>query len=121
MFVADAADPVWVTVAFQALVTFWSPGKVQVSVQPLIGVVPVLVTVRFAVNPPPHSFFTYDTWHAAPPVLPLLIVQVNDAEPDAPVESVAVTVTLKVPAALGVPVIRPEEEIDSPVGRPVAA
>jgi hypothetical protein len=45
---------------------------------------------------------------------------VNDALPDAPVLSVALTVTLNVPAALGVPEMRPDEEIDSPVGSPVA-
>src|ERR1700758_2703108 len=50
-----------------------------------------------------------------------LIVQGNDVEPDALVESVAVTVTLNVPAVDGVPEIRPEDAlIDSPVGRPVA-
>ena len=48
------------------------------------------------------------------------MLQVNDVEPDAPVLSVAVTVTLEVPAVLGVPVISPEEEIDRPGGRPVA-
>jgi len=54
--VAVAVVAVWVRVAFQALVTFWSPGKVQVRVQPLMVVVPVLVMVRLAVNPPVHSF-----------------------------------------------------------------
>src|SRR5690348_4146233 len=49
------------------------------------------------------------------------MVQLNDADPDAPVESVAVAVTVEVPAVVGVPVIRPEELIDSPGGRPVAA
>src|SRR5215831_17438879 len=47
-------------------------------------------------------------------------VQLNAAFPEAPVVSVAVTVTLEVPAVVGVPVISPEEEIDSPAGRPVA-
>src|SRR5215472_8532687 len=50
----------------------------------------------------------------------LLMVHVKVAEPCAPVVSVAVTVTENVPAALGVPVIRPEELIDRPVGRPLA-
>ena len=50
-----------------------------------------------------------------------LIVQVNDADPDAPVVSVAVTVTEDVPAVVGVPLIRPVEElIDRPAGRPLA-
>ena len=50
-----------------------------------------------------------------------LTVQVNDADPCAPVVSVAVTVTLEVPAVVGVPEIRPVEElIDSPAGSPVA-
>ena len=51
----------------------------------------------------------------------VLIVQVKEAEPEAPVVSVAVTVTVKVPAAVGVPEIRPVLElIERPVGRPVA-
>ena len=50
-----------------------------------------------------------------------LIVQVNDVLPEALVLSVAVAVTLNVPAALGVPEIRPDEELmDSPAGSPVA-
>jgi hypothetical protein len=49
------------------------------------------------------------------------MVQVNEADLDAPVVSVAVTVTLEVPAVAGVPEIRPDEElIDSPAGSPVA-
>ena len=40
---------------------------------------------------------------------------------DLPVVSVAVTVTLEVPAVVGVPEISPVEElIDSPAGRPLA-
>src|SRR5215469_15295649 len=49
-----------------------------------------------------------------------LTTQLNVAFPEAPVVSVAVTVTLEVAAVVGVPVTRPEEEIDSPAGRPVA-
>jgi hypothetical protein len=61
--------------------------------------------------------------HEPPPPPPLdgLTVQVNAADPDAPVPSVAVTVTEYVPAVVGVPLIRPEEElIDSPGGSPPA-
>src|SRR5262249_12570838 len=48
-----------------------------------------------------------------------LIVQVKLADPDALVVSVAVTVTDEVPAVVGVPEIRPLEELmDSPAGRP---
>ena len=47
-------------------------------------------------------------------------VQEKLAEPLAPVVSVAVTVTDEGPAVVGVPEIRPEEEIDSPAGNPVA-
>ncbi len=53
-----------------------------------------------------------------PPVVP--IVQVKDVLPEAPVVSLAVTVTLEVPLVVGVPVILPLEEMLSPVGRPVA-
>src|ERR1700732_1540955 len=52
--------------------------------------------------------------------LPVVVVavQVNEADPAAPVVSVAVTVTLEVPVAVGVPEISPVEElIDSPAGR----
>src|SRR5580700_4498925 len=56
-------------------------------------------------------------------VLPVaeLIVQVKDADPEAPVVSLAVTVTLLLPAVVGVPEISPVVElIDRPAGRPVA-
>ena len=49
-----------------------------------------------------------------------LIVQVKLADPEAPVPSRAVTVTVEVAAVVGVPEIRPEELMASPVGRPVA-
>ena len=57
-----------------------------------------------------------------PQVPPLeFTVQLNEADPVAPVVSVAVTVTVDVPAVVGVPEISPVEElIDSPAGRPVA-
>jgi hypothetical protein len=77
--------------------------------------------VTLATNPPVHWLcVVYVTWQP-PPVVPELTVQVNDADPDAPVVSVAVTVTDEVPTLVGVPEIRPVEElIDSPAGRPVA-
>jgi hypothetical protein len=50
-----------------------------------------------------------------------LIFQENEAEPLAPVVSVAVTVTLEVAAAVGVPLISPVLELMlSPAGRPDA-
>ena len=50
-----------------------------------------------------------------------LTVQVNVADPVAPVPSVAVTVTVNVPPAVGVPEISPVEELtDRPVGSPAA-
>jgi len=49
-----------------------------------------------------------------------LTTQMNDANPTAPVVSVAATVTRLAPAAVGVPEIRPEELIDTPAGSPVA-
>src|SRR5258708_24762031 len=58
-------------------------------------------------------------WTVQPPP-ELLIVQVKVAEPCAPVVSVAVTVTLEVPAVVGVPEISPEELIDRPAGSPGA-
>ena len=54
--------------------------------------------------------------------VPPLMFQANAAEPDAPVVSLTVTVTLALTAAVGVPEITPVEAlIDSPAGRPVAA
>ena len=53
--------------------------------------------------------------------VPVSIVQLNVAVPDAPVVSVTVTITVKVPSVVVVPLIRPVEElIDRPVGSPVA-
>jgi hypothetical protein len=49
-------------------------------------------------------------------------VQVNVVVANAPVRSLAVSVTVLVPGDVGKPVIVPEDgEIDSPAGRPVAA
>src|ERR1700733_5795868 len=56
-----------------------------------------------------------------PPLPDAARVQLNETDPEAPVVSLAVTVTLEVPAAVGGPEIRPEEALmDSPAGRPVA-
>ena len=58
---------------------------------------------------------------AVHPVPAVLTVQVNEADPDGPVESVAVTVTVPLPAVVGVPEIFPVVAlIDSPAGSPVA-
>src|SRR5882672_2242917 len=54
-----------------------------------------------------------------PPVAAGLTVHVNEVVPDAVPEE-AVTTMDEVPVADGVPLIRPEELIDSPAGRPVA-
>jgi hypothetical protein len=60
----------------------------------------------------------YTTWQALPPPE---TVQLKAADPDAPVVSVAVAVTEYVPAVVGVPLIRPDEELmDRPGGSPVA-
>ena len=57
-----------------------------------------------------------------PPPVAVPTVQVNVADPDAPVPSFAVTVTVEDPAVVGVPEISPVEElIDRPAGNPVAA
>src|SRR5947207_8371297 len=56
-------------------------------------------------------------------VLPLgpAMTEVNDAAPEAPVVSAAETVTLLLPAAVGVPEIRPVEALmDRPAGSPEA-
>src|SRR5581483_1596976 len=60
-------------------------------------------------------------WLVHPPPPEGLIVQLKLAEPLAFVVSLAVTVTLEVAAVVGVPEIRPEEELmDRPAGRPLA-
>ena len=54
-----------------------------------------------------------------PPAVPM--VQLNVVDPVAPVPSLTVTVADEVPAAVGVPEIRPVEAlIDRPAGRPEA-
>ena len=50
----------------------------------------------------------------------MLTVHEKLADPDAPVESFAVTVTLELAAVVGVPEIKPDELIDRPAGRPAA-
>src|SRR6185437_2426334 len=65
----------------------------------------------------------FSAMFVAPQVPPPLEVtaQLKDVEAVAPVPSFAVTVTLDVPVAVGVPEIKPVEElIDRPAGRPLA-
>ena len=89
------AWPDWVTVAFHALVIFWSPGKLNVNRQPVIAAVPVLSIVTFATNPPAHSLaLVYTTWQVPPPPPEPVIVHVNVAVPVAPVPSFTDTATL---------------------------
>ena len=47
-------SPDWLATPFQALVIFWSPGKVNFSVHPLMADEPVLAMVTPATNPPAH-------------------------------------------------------------------
>ncbi len=55
--------------SFHELVTFWSPGKVNFTVQLPIALLPVLLIVTPAVKPPGHSlFFVYVTWQPDPPL-----------------------------------------------------
>ena len=42
-------------------VIVWPAGRVKTSVQPLMAVVPVSLMVRFATNPPGHTFIAYCT------------------------------------------------------------
>src|ERR1700730_642558 len=63
------------------------------------------------------KFGVFDCAGHAPGVL---TTQVKVVAPWAPVVSVAVTVVVGVAGVVGVPVISPEELIDSPAGRPVA-
>ena len=69
---------------------------------------------------------TVDVWLPGPVTVTVLppgafTVQVNEALPVAPVVSLAVAVTVDVPAVVGVPEISPVDALmDSPAGRPVA-
>ncbi|MFD1047964.1 hypothetical protein ACFQ1S_21715, partial [Kibdelosporangium lantanae] len=86
--------PLCDSVTFQLLVICWLPAHVQVTFHDLVAAVPVLVTVTLAVKPLPQSLPTvYVAEQPPPPPLDGLTVQLNDAEPDGPVESLAVTVT----------------------------
>src|SRR5689334_5288760 len=61
------------------------------------------------------------SWAGVQPPPAVVTFQVKDVEPLALVVSLAVTVTLEDPAVVGVPEIRPVEELmDRPAGRPVA-
>lgn len=55
MFVAVTVDPDWVSVAFQICETVCEPGHEKITVQPLIGTEPVLVTVIVSWKPPLHE------------------------------------------------------------------
>src|SRR5687767_15454142 len=48
----DTDVPVWVSLPFHSELIVWSPGLVQVTVQPFSRAVPVLVTVTSAWKPP---------------------------------------------------------------------
>ncbi|SRR6266545_95466 len=70
------------------LLIFWSPPKVQVSLQPLTAVDPVLVRMTCPWNPPGQLLTSeYLAEHVPPPPPPPLelMVHVKVAEPDAPV------------------------------------
>lgn len=54
--VTVTAAPVWLYVALQPCVTFWSPGNVKPSCHDDHADEPVFVTVSAAVKPVPHEF-----------------------------------------------------------------
>src|SRR5438105_6065693 len=121
MFFAVTLAPDWVNEALHIWLICWLAGKVQPTVQLLSAEEPA-VTVIWAWNPPDQLLITEYVAVQAPLPPPLEpIVQVKAADPDAPVPSRAVTVTLYVPAVVGVPEIRPVAELtDRPGGRPAA-
>src|SRR5947209_5313229 len=100
--------PDWLNEAFQMLVIIWLPGKAQATFQLLRPEAPA-VTVIWPWNPPDQLLTVVKLAVQAPPPPPPLVpmVQVNAADPDAPVPSRAVTDTLYVPAVVGVPEITP--------------
>ena len=93
-FVADCAVPVCVLVAFHMFTTDWLPPHVHVTFQPVVGAVPVFVTVTFAVKPLPQSLETaYAAVHPAFPVaLAVVAVTAFEAAETLPAASVARTV-----------------------------
>jgi len=66
MLTAVTACPDCVTVAFQELLIAWLPPNVHLTVQPLIALEPVFVTVRLAVKPLPQSLRVYPTVQPEP-------------------------------------------------------
>lgn len=94
MLVAVTFAPDWVKVASHIWLMAWLPGNVQPTFQPLRPEDPA-VTVNWPWNPPGQLLTSeYVAVQAPPPLEPGLMVQVNAADPDAPVPSFAVAVTL---------------------------
>lgn len=95
MFFAVTVAPDWVNEALHIWLICWLPGKVQPTLQLLSAEDPA-VTVIWAWNPPDQALTTeYVAVQAPPPPPPPEpIAQVKVADPDAPVPSRAVTLTL---------------------------
>src|SRR5579859_5410903 len=92
MLVAVTFVPDWVKVASHIWLICWPPGNVQPTFQPFRPEDPA-VTVNWPWNPPDQLLTSeYVAVQAPPPPVPM--VQVNAADPDAPVPSFAVAVTL---------------------------
>src|SRR6476660_9617542 len=76
MLVAVSLWPLCWLLAFHILVTCWLPDQVHVTFQPLVAVVPVLVTVTLAVKPLPQSL---PIWYVAaqlePPPPPEVVAE----------------------------------------------
>src|ERR1041384_8733833 len=76
MLVTETPVPVWVAVPYHSCETCWLPGKVQVSVQPLIAVVPVFWMLSPTWNPVFHEFVRLNaTWQVPvppPPAVPVV-------------------------------------------------
>jgi hypothetical protein len=107
-----------VAVTFRVEYTTAGATMFTVTVQLLEPVTETLRLYQLLPDDPADSVAVHEP---PPPPLDGLTVQVNVADPDAPVPSAAVAVTEYVPAVVGVPLIRPEEELtDSPGGSPLA-
>ena len=112
-----------VAVTFQVEYTTAGAAMFTVTVQLLEPVTETLRLYQLLPDDPADSVAVHEPPPEPPPPPPLdgLTVQVNVADPNAPVPSVAVAVTEYVPAVVGVPLIRPEAEpTDSPGGSPPA-
>src|ERR1051325_574090 len=91
MLVTVTVAPACVAAPFHRFAIVWAPGNVQLSVQPLIGAVPVFWMLSATWNPVPHEFVMLKpTWQVPVPVPPCVVALTRVAADD-PASSTART------------------------------